>query len=316
MKRCLITGSGGFIGSHLAEYLLKQGLEVWGLFHHRPVKDGQKGRLRYLQADVVDADAVSRAVAHAKPDTVFHLAARTLVQASWQEPEETLRTNILGTLNVLQAAAAFSGNPKIVIAGSSAEYGSREAGSSPLREGDQLQPASPYGYSKVAAELLGWLYWRTRGLKVVSVRPFAVIGTRKVSDVCSDMARGIVAVESGKSRGLAVGNLNSVRDFVDISDAIRALVLVAEQGAAGEAYNICSGAGYPISEIVERLRGLARVEVPLERNPEKLRPFDDPVLIGDNTKLCALGWRTTVSLDESLNRIITYWRKETDHREI
>jgi len=314
VKRCLITGCGGFIGSHLATYLLKQGLEVWGLFHHLPAKGVRDSRLPCLQADIVDANAVHRAVAQAKPDTVFHLAAQTLVVASWQRPEETLRTNILGTLNVLQAATASAAHPRVVLAGSSAEYGARPRGGPPLKESDELQPASPYGYSKVAAEFLGWLYWRTQGLRVVSVRPFAVIGSRKVSDVCSDLARGIVAVENGRSGSLVVGNLDSMRDFVDVSDAVRALALVAEKGTAGEAYNICSGAGYPISEIVERLRRLTRVEIPLERDPEKLRPFDDPVLVGDNTKLRALGWQTTVSLNRSLDRIITYWRKETDRQ--
>jgi GDP-4-dehydro-6-deoxy-D-mannose reductase len=310
LKRCLITGYGGFIGSHLAEYLLERGVAVWGLFHRRRTKGEYDRRLRALQVDILDADALSRAVAEAEPDTIFHLAAQTLVLASWRQPEETLRTNVLGTLHVLQAAEAVTTSPTVVLAGSSAEYGPRKG--SPLKESDELQPASPYGYSKVAAELLGWLYWRTQGLRVLCVRPFAVIGTRKVSDVCSDLARGIVAVERGASRILAVGNLGAVRDFVDVGDAVRALALVAEKGDAGEAYNICSGTGHAIHEVLDRLRAQALVEIPVEQDPERLRPFDDPMLVGDNSKLRALGWRSTISLDQSLAEIITYWRAEAD----
>ena len=283
---------------------------MWGLFHRRPIKGEECRRLRALQVDILDADALSQAVAEADPDAIFHLAAQTLIRPSWQQPEETLRTNVLGTLHVLQAAEEVTTSPTVVLAGSSAEYGPRKG--SPLKESDELQPASPYGYSKVAAELLGWLYWRTLGLRVLSVRPFAVIGPRKVSDVCSDLARGIVAVERGTSRSLAVGSLDAVRDFVDVGDAARALALVAEKGAPGEAYNICSGTGHAISEVLDRLRAQAQVEIPVERDPAKLRPLDDPVLVGDNTKLRALGWQPNISLDQSLAEILAYWRTETD----
>lgn len=310
MKRCLITGCGGFIGSHLAAYLLERGVAVWGLFHRHRTKGEYDRRLRALQVDILDADALSRAVAEAEPDTIFHLAAQTLLSTSWQQPEETLRTNVLGTLHVLQAAEAVTTSPTVVLAGSSAEYGPGKG--SLLKESDELQPASPYGYSKVAAEQLGWLYWRTQGLRVLCVRPFAVIGVRKVSDACSDLARGIVAVERGASRILAVGNLGAVRDFVDVGDAVRALALVAEKGDAGEAYNICSGTGHAIHEVLDRLRAQALVEIPVEQDPERLRPSDDPVLVGDNSKLRALGWRSTISLDQSLAEIITHWRAGAD----
>jgi len=214
----------------------------------------------------------------------------------------------VGTLHVLEAAKASTAGPAVVLAGSSAEYGPRAGEGPPFSESDELRPVSPYGYSKVAAELLGWLYWRTLGLRVLSVRPFAIIGPRKVHDACSDLARGIVAVERGRSRSLAVGNLDAVRDFVNVGDAAKALALVAEKGAAGEAYNICSGSGRTIYEVLDRLRAQALAEIPLQSDPEKLRPFDDPVLVGDNTKLRALGWQPTTSLDQSLGQILAFWR--------
>lgn len=310
MKRCLITGCGGFIGSHLAAYLLERGVMVWGLFHHPPIKGEYPRGLRARQVDILDADALSRAVVEVDPDTIFHLAAQTLILPSWQQPEGTLRTNIVGTLHVLEAAKASTAGPAVVLAGSSAEYGPRAGEGPSLKESDELQPVSPYGYSKVAAELLGQLYWRTMGLKVFSVRPFAIIGPRKMHDACSDLARGIVAIERGRSRSLAVGNLDAVRDFVDVGDAAKALALVAEKGAAGEAYNICSGSGRTIHEVLDLLRGQALVEIPVEPDPEKLRPFDDPVLVGDNTKLRALGWQPTIPLDQSLRQILAFWRSE------
>jgi GDP-4-dehydro-6-deoxy-D-mannose reductase len=119
-------------------------------------------------------------------------------------------------------------------------------------------------------------------------------------------------VERGRSESLAMGNLEAVRDFVDVGDTVRALALVAEKGAAGEAYNICSGTGHAIYEVLGRLRAQAQVEIPVERDPAKLRPFDDPVLVGDNTKLRALGWQPTISLDQSLAEIMAYWRAEAD----
>ncbi len=312
MRSCLITGAAGFIGSYLASCLAGDGVPVTGTVHRnaRPVLPLPEG-VTLLPCDLTDPQQVMETVAWVAPDCVFHLAAQSNIPRSWKEPRETLQANVLGTLHLLEALREVTPGAVIVIAGSSAEYGSVRPDELPVSEDQPLRPSSPYGASKVAQEMLGYAYFRSYGLRVTSVRPFYITGPGK-GDACNEFARQIVQVEQGKLDRLRVGNLEAVRDVVDVRDAARALALVAEVGTPGEAYNLCSGRGYSIQELLDGLVSLASVPVAVEPDPARLRPADDPVLVGDSSRLRALGWQPRIPLEQTLSDTLRYWKRRLE----
>ena len=309
---CLITGVGGFLGSYLAEFLVDQGLSVYGIVR----EDSQdladiRDKLSLYTCDVLDKGRLEALVQQISPDVVFHLAAQSVPVVSWREPEATFEVNVFGTLNLLEAVRQASPSATVLVAGSSVEYGYVSPEEVPIKEDRALTPASPYGVSKVAAGMLAKLYAEAHGLKVVRTRPFIVIGPGKVADVMSDFSKGIAAIERGRRASLKVGNLEAVRDFLDVEDATRALWLLAERGVPGEVYNICSGVGYSIQQVLDRLISMADAPVSVESDPARMRPADEPVLIGDNSRLKALGWEPEVPIDRSLGNILDAWRAKS-----
>lgn len=286
-----ITGGAGFVGSWLADHLREMGEVV-----HAPTR---------AECDVQDAAAVRRGISDAQPAVVFHLAAQSLPGRSWSDPAGTVRANVTGTIHILEAIRAESLPCVSVIAGSSSEYA---ASDKPLCETDPLDPSSPYAISKFAADQTARLYGERYGLRVIRVRPFFLIGPRKVGDVSSDLARRVVAVERGVERELTVGNTEAVRDFLDVRDGVRALRVIAERGTPGEVYNIASGRGVSIAGLIEVFQRQARREFVVRRDPALVRPLDEPVKIGDSAKLRKLGWEPRHSLEESVGMLLEYWR--------
>lgn len=308
--KCLVTGASGFIGSHLTEFLLGQGLSVYGL----DKKMGKfltnlPGDFHFISCNLVDRDGVMEAVASIRPDYVFHLAAQSLPKVSWEDPESTFRINVFGTLYLLDAIRAAGIDPSIVIFCSSGEYAISKNGK-PIAEDFPLEPYNPYALSKITQDHLSFLYWKTHQMRIVRVRPFFIIGPRKTGDVSSDFARGVVAIERGLTKKLRVGNLDIVRDFLDVQDAVRAIYLIANQGISGEIYNICAGTGHKVGEIIEELQHLSKAMIEIELDPSLLRRFDEPIKIGDNSKLRDLGWSPSIPFQESLAIILDSWRLE------
>ncbi len=308
---CLVTGVDGLLGFHLADAMADKGLSVFGTFHRSTRHANHlNGKITLLPCDFQDGNRVEAVVAQAQPRFVFHLAAQSFPSFSWKDPEATFKTNVLGSMYVLEAVRAVAADATVIMAGSSAEYSFSNSDRSPAGENRPLQPRSPYGVSKVAADLLGRVYAQTYGLKVVCVRPFSVIGPRKEGDVSSDFARGIVAVERGERTGLEVGNLLGVRDFVDVRDAVDACWLLAQRGEPGEAYNLCSGIGHSIQELLDILMAAAKRPIPIEHRGGREGHVDEPPVVGDAAKLRALGWTPRISLERSLESILEFWRNE------
>ncbi len=311
MKRCLITGCEGFIGSHLADFLVKNGHEVYATVYGDTKNINHlKGRIAMLGCDMNNERRVLEVVHEAKPEYIFHLAAQSFVTVSWEDPALTLKTNVLGTLNLLESVRGSGLNSLIEIVGSSSVYGSRSESEPPLREETGFRPTSFYAISKVGEEMLGYLYYKVYGMRVIRVRPFNMTGPRKTSDACSDFTKGLVEIEKGLRDILEIGNLDTVRDFTDGRDAVKALWLLTEKGVSGEVYNLCSGKGYKMKDVLEKailLSGLKDVKI--RQVTEKLRPYDDPIYIGDNSKLRALGWESKISIEKTLSDMLDYWRQ-------
>jgi len=299
--KCLITGVGGFIGYHLSTFLQKQGVEVVGI---RRKKRGDEAGARLFEGDILDRTFLSKVLRETSPSIIYHLAAQSLPVLSWQRPQETFEINVIGTTNLLESVRQLGLKTRIVFCGSSSEYAPSDE---PIQEDQRLEPSSPYAASKIAGSMMSKLYHTAYNTDVVIVRPFFIIGPRKIGDVCSTFAKGIVDVERGRCDFISVGNLSAVRDFLDVRDASRAFQTVSEKGVTGEVYNICSGNGCKIETVLHRM--ISRAQYPIDiRHDQSPRPIDLPIAIGANDKLRSLGWNQEVSLEESLASILEYWR--------
>lgn len=305
--RCFVTGAGGFLGEYLCARLLRLGHEVDGLSLPGVPRRETEG-VRWVEADLADDAGRSEIQAHLAarpPDWVFHLAAQSFPGRSWDEPAATFRANIGGTVNLLEALRRAAPAARAIVAGSSSEYAPADG---PIAEDAPMRPASPYAVSKLATDQVARLCAERYGMAILRVRPFFLLGPGKTGDVSSDLARGIVAVEQGRAPDLAVGNLDAVRDFLDCRDGVAAFVSVAERGAPGGVYNVCSGTGTSVRALLDLFRSAARAAIPERVDPARLRPLDEPVKVGDNSRLRALGWAPEIGLEQSVRDILEYWR--------
>jgi GDP-4-dehydro-6-deoxy-D-mannose reductase len=307
--RVVVTGASGFIGSYLVDRLLERGDEVHAWVRPgSPEPAAHKGVVIRHEVDLLDPSSVSSALSRSQPAEIHHLAAQSLPTVSWQQPWETFRINVAGTVNLLEAARQASFAGPLVVFGSSSEYADIAGSVQPMGEEHPLGANSPYAASKVAASQMTQLYHRRHRLSTRIVRPFFWIGPRKAGDFCSDVARKVIDIERGRLERLGVGNLAVVRDFLDVRDGVEAVLRVAGEGKPGEIYNICSGAGTVLSDVVEAYRALARAPVVSWTDPQLVRPIDEPVRVGNPAKVMALGWRPTRPLSDTLADIVAYWR--------
>jgi GDP-4-dehydro-6-deoxy-D-mannose reductase len=309
--RCLVTGVGGFIGGYLVEFLVEKKQEVVGLGRARPqaLRGIDPRFFTFAQGDLLDRQALGNLIDSVRPEIVFHLAAQSYPGISWEQPAKTFEVNVLGTISLFEELRARGLDATIVIVGSSSEYGTNRDGR-PIAEEDALAPSSPYAVSKLAQDHLGRLYHEAHGLKIVRCRPFFLIGPRKRGDVASDLARGVVAIERGRHDDLPVGKLDVVRDLLDVRDGVEALWLLAQHGRLGDVYNICSGQGYNLQDVLSIYKKLAKVEVRTRVDPNLVRPIDEKVKIGDMAKLRSLGWSAKRPIGQVLEDILDYWRQQ------
>ncbi len=306
--KALITGAEGFIGSHLADFLLEKGIDVYATVYGSKKNLDHLNKINLIECDIRDKKKISEIISSVKPDYVFHLAAQSFVVPSWKDPEETLTTNILGTFYLLDAIRTAGINPTIAIACSSAEYGLNYENEIPINEKKEFRPSSPYAVSKIGTDMLAYLYFQAYKMKILRIRFFNIIGPRKIFDACSDFGKGIAEIEKGLKEKLCVGNLNGIRDLTDVRDAVEALWLLTEKGEFGDVYNICSGKRYKVKEILDKLVSISKKEIKIEQDSSKIRILDDPIFIGDNSKISKLGWQPKIPLEKSLNDVLDYWR--------
>jgi GDP-4-dehydro-6-deoxy-D-mannose reductase len=257
------------------------------------------------EIEITDRAAVQHAIVDARPDVVYHLAARSHVGASWDDPVATLRVNVEGTCNVLDAARA-TGVARVLVAGSAEEYGRVDDADLPLREDAPLRPMSPYGASKVAASYLALQTWLSTGLEVVRTRAFNHSGPgQTTSFLIPALASRIAAAERGSDDTVPIGSLDPVRDINDVRDVVRAYRLLVEHGTPGEVYNVCRGAGVSVRDIAEQLLGLVARPLRLEVDPDLVRPADVPRLVGDPTKLRdATGFEPEYTVEQTLRDVL------------
>ena len=302
MKTILVTGSEGFVGSHLIKALVEAGYEV--IPTCLPQLIPKKGK--YIALDIRNLDLVVEVVKQCEPDIVFHLAAVSSVAKSLRDRAVASNTNIAGTANVLEAAKSLNKDVKFFFVSTCEVYGGGEG----LTEGSPVVLKNPYAISKYAAELICNDFQST-GLDCVIMRPFTHTGPgQSETFVLPTIAKQISEIEKGKRAPLIeLGNLEAKREFLNINDIIDAYLLALGKAESGHTYNIASGYGYKISELVAMFVQLSKKSFDLRTNPVKVRKVDIPVLLGDGSKFSKLtGWSPKVKIEKTLEDLLNYWR--------
>ena len=331
MKTILITGFTGQVGSQLAEFLYdKTAMNIIGLMRWQEAQENIRemsvrinngDRLFIEYGDLNDLASLHSIISKWKPDIIFHLAAQSYPKTSFDIPIETLQTNIIGTANLLECVRYLksdSYDPTIHVCSSSEVYGKAQS-KAPLTEETPLHGASPYSISKIGTDFLGRFYAEAYSLKTFITRMGTHSGKRR-SDVFfeSTLAKQIALIEAGyQEPKLKLGNLESVRTFQDVRDAIRAYWLLAQavhenKIASGEVFNIAGNEKYKLSEIVDLMLGLStRDDIEIELDPNRLRPIDADYQMFDSSKLRAvIDWQPEITVSEMLCELLNYWRNQ------
>jgi len=307
VRQVLITGIEGFVGGHLCRHLAGAGYRVIGL-HWAEVTTPLPAEL--IQGDVCNFAGLKAVMEQTRPDAIVHLAGVTAVAISEAHPLATYQVNVLGTVNLLEAARQAVPNCRILVISSADVYGRANIGK-PLSEETPPQPVSPYALSKLMASEAGRFYHRAFGMDVVILRPFSHTGPGQAATfVFPSVAQRIVEIERGKAEPvIEMGNIEVRRDYTDVRDIVRAYELALERCQKGETYNVTSGRPLMIKEGVEILCNLARVKVTITSTAAKRRERDIPLLTGDPTKFeTATGWKPEIPIETTLADLLEYYR--------
>lgn len=307
--RVMITGAAGFIGGFLARHAAGAGASVLGTGITTPPEPWNSGVFEHC--DIRDQSRLEALLAEFRPDRIFHLAAQSYPTVSLTQPRETMDINAGGTVNLFECLRATGLAPMVVVACSSAEYGPVSAEKLPVREDHPLQPLHPYGVSKVAQDLLAYQYFVNYSLPSVRIRIFNTTGPGKLGDVCSDLTKRAVEIETGlRPPALACGNLGSRRAIIDVRDMVRALWVAAERGQPGDVYNVGASAIYSVQDLIGQIRRFVQVDFRVEPQRALMRDCDELVIAGDTTKFqSCTGWRPEISLEVTLQDMLNWWRE-------
>lgn len=311
--RVLITGGTGFAGSHLTEALLEAGFQDIHVTTYSGENEflAQKiGAENIHKLDLTDLQATKEVFKLIQPNHVYHLAALAFVGKSFDQADRVLQNNITLQQNVLLAIRDEVPSARMLVVGSAEEYGvSVSDDEIPYTEAHPFRPINPYAVSKVAQDMLAYSYFISYKLDIVTVRPFNHIGERQSTDFAIPaFTQQIVAIENGEQEVLRVGDLSTIRDFTDVKDTVRAYILVMNSGVSGEAYNIGSGKGYVMQDMVDMLAELSSSDISIEVDQSRMRPHDIPKMVANIDKIKQLGWEPTIEIKDTLQRVLNWYR--------
>lgn len=308
MKKILITGGMGFVGKYLTTQLSSDEVHVTRLENEPDCNVFAECHV----LDVCGSSAVDNLVKLIKPDIIYHLAGQSSVAASWKNPQLTVDVNINGAVNLLEAVRKYSPESKVLLVGSSEEYGCTCFAS----ENDHMFPENIYAVTKLSQEMLGKVYHKAYGLKTVMTRSFNHIGAGQlpafaVSDFCRQTAR----IEKGLAEPvIKTGNLSAKRDFTDVRDIVNAYIALAEYGRDGEVYNVGSSKAVSLQSILEMIISFSSADIKIEKDPARFRPADVPEIKADISKITAdTGWKPLIPLEQTVRNVLDYWRKNEDN---
>jgi len=309
-KIALVTGAGGFIGSHLVKFLHAQGWNVVGTDKGKePNRFRNPPGASFLPCDLRDQRSVERLLKKHRYDYIFHLGAQSLPTVSWSDPVDTFESNIMGSLYLFEGVRHMKHRPVVVSACSSAEYGHVPPAAIPVAENQPLLPLHPYGISKVCLDLLAREYFLDYKIPAVNLRLFNTTGPGKTNDAPSDFVRQLVRIKKGlQSPAIEVGNLSPHRAFLDVDDTVRGFYLAALKGKGGEAYNLCAAKTHKIADLLRMAIKLSGVKTEIVPAARLMRPSDERIIFGSTKKLRNdTGWSPRKSIGETLASMLEYW---------
>ncbi|MCQ2521702.1 MAG: GDP-mannose 4,6-dehydratase [Lachnospiraceae bacterium] len=310
MKKALVIGAAGFVGSYLIRHLHNDlGYQVSATKLPQEV-------LSEIPADVydlniLDKDAITELLFRLRPDYIFHLAAQSSVSVAWKNPCLTVDVNIKGAINLMDAIRELFYKPRVVIIGSGEEYGHIRSGETPIKEENRLDPGNIYAATKACQNMIGSIYSKAYDMELIMVRAFNHIGPGQSSIfVVSDFCRQVAEIEKGlREPKMYVGNLSAQRDFTDVRDVVRAYALLAAKGQQGETYNVGSGKAREIRQILQMIIEQSSAAIEVEVDPAKIRPVDVPIIEADITKLHQeTQWLPEIPLEQTIKEVLNYWR--------
>lgn len=312
--RTLVTGAGGFVGGHLCTYLLSHtDWEIVGTVFSQEKSSSTDPRLQFRAVDLREPDDVQTVVDEVQPDYIFHLAAQSSVPTAFSDPWHTLENNIRSQLNLLEAVRQSEYQTTFLVIGSNEEYGAPTPDELPQTEKNPLRPNNPYAVSKVGQDFLGLQYHLAYGIDVIRVRPFNHTGPgQSPRFVVPAFASQIARIEADQQEPvMRVGNLATERDFTDVRDIVRAYHLAVTKGEPGEVYNLASGEPQSIRALLEQLLSYSEVDIRVEKDPERYRPVDVPVVCGSAEKFYQrTGWEPQIPFEQTLQDTLDYWREQ------
>lgn len=320
-KKVLITGITGFVGSFLAEYILAnhKNTKIFGLVRWRSPKNNITkilNKVTLCYGDLEDYSSLEKIITEVKPDVIFHLAAQSYVDFSFLSPLSTLASNVMGTANLLEVIRTLKTktgyDPVIHICSSSEVYGQVTKDEIPIKEANPLRPASPYAVSKVGEDMLAMQYFMSWKIKTIRTRMFTHEGPRRGEVFApSNFAKQVAAIEAGYQKPeVLVGNLNSVRTFMDVRDAVKAYWLLVNKCKPGEVYNIGGIETMTIGDMLDKLIKFSKIKnIKVKVDPKRLRPSDVTLQIPSVEKFISeTGWKPKIKFDQTLKDMLDYWR--------
>ncbi len=308
MSKVLLFGISGFVGEYLAQEFMNHGYTVYGsdIMANERLADN----IEFYKADLLDANSVEQVVLNINPDIIVNLAAVSSVGVSWNIPQTTMSVNVIGALNIMEAAKRCQPMPKVMFVGSSEEY---EVSDKPISEETPLNANNPYGISKMTQESFAALYRERYGMKIYCVRPFNHTGVgQKDNFVLPSFCRQVAEIErSGQAGVMKVGNLAAERDFSHVKDIVRAYRMIVENDDCKKIYNVGSGKAYSIQKILDYIISLCSQKVTVETDPERFRPVDTPTICCDNRLIKQeLGWEPEYTIFDTVKEMFEYYVSE------
>jgi GDP-4-dehydro-6-deoxy-D-mannose reductase len=320
MKKILITGASGFVGGHFIRFLSNRpdDFEIHAISRKQPAWDffpefpSLNARFAFHQADLMDMPRITSLIEKIQPDYILHLAAQSSVGESWNTPVASFTNNTTIFLNVVEAVRLNDNAARILSIGSSEQYGVVSEKDLPIKEDSPQRPANPYAVARVAQEQLAMVYTEGFGLDICCARSFNHCGPGQTDRfVASAIAKQFAQISLGlQDPVIEIGDGTIIRDFLDVRDVVAAYVLILKKGITGQVYNVCSGRGYAISDLVKLLADRLQIPVRIKQDPMKRRPQDNPHIVGSSEKIqTELDWHPQITLADSMQEMSGFWEK-------
>lgn len=316
-----ITGIDGFIGSYLAELLLENSESVWGLIRHDSISkniEPIETMLNLIEGDLLDLEALESIIRSVNPDVIIHLAGQALYNLAIDRPHQTMQTNVLGSLNVLEAVRKHSPKTRVVMSISCDIHGKIDSNKLPVDENTSIDPQSPLAASHATTDMITRQYAKTYDMNIVIARILALVGPRQSKKfVISEYAHKIVRAKLGMAeKKIVAGKLTAERDLIDVRDAVRAMYILASNQTKHNIYTICSGQRYKLRDLLDKLMEIADVDYPIEVETERIRNADVPLVIGSPKRLLEeFDFKPRITIEQSLLDVYRYWFNTLERNE-